>query len=169
MRQALAVLALLTAAPAAAQVSYPVGPPPDMSIYAKASDIPQPATSLPPMEVVAGAVGSPGTYRPANAIAPRITRATTVTLISGGTFSGTWSTPLPAPPILVLTPIATGSAAVTCELTSAPTVSNFAGRCWSSQNTSITTAALTLGLTVLPNIASPAGTQVQVLAVPPTQ
>lgn len=162
MRLAAALLALFAAllsAPALAQmdVSGLVGNP-------------APASAPPPSEILAGAVGSDtGQYALANHQHPRITRATTAATISGGSFSGTWSSAFASPPTIILTPIASGSAAVTCELTAVPTTTAFAGRCWTSQSTLLNLTILGSGLTLNPNAASAAGISVQVIGIPPTQ
>lgn len=86
-----------------------------------------------------------------------------VTTVSGGGFSGSWSTSFGAAPISKLTPIAPGGAAVTCEMTTV-TATTYAGRCWTSQSTSLTLGGVTAGLTVNPNVASAAGINVGVSA-----
>lgn len=164
----LAILAalLISAAPWAAQAQL-VNP--GMTLDGVLSVMPQPNTAVPQAEAVGGAVGSALTYLRSDVKTPRITRAATVTTIAGGTFSGTWATALSAAPNIVLTPIATGGVAVTCELTAMPTTTAFAGRCWTSQSTLLSLSIVTAGLTVAPNAASAAGISVQVLAIPPTQ
>lgn len=95
---------------------------------------------------------------------------TTVTTGAGGTFSGTWPNAFPAAPFLTLTPIVTGSSAIECELTAAPTVSAFQGRCWTaSPPTLLNLSIITAGLTISNNTASGAGVVVEVHGVSPSQ
>lgn len=137
-------------------------------VQAVQSAMPVPANTLPPSENTAPAVGAQTRYAREDHIHPRITRATTVTTVSGGTFGGTWTTPLPAPPTIVMTPIA-AAASIDCQLTSAPTTTTFAGRCWTSQTTLLNLTLITAGLTLNPTTNTAAGIQVQVIALPPTQ
>lgn len=123
---------------------------------------------VPPGETVAGSIGSANMAMRADARPPRLTRATTVTTASGGTFSGTWDAPLVGTPTIVLTPIA-ANASIDCQLTSAPTSTTFAGRCWTAQTTSLNLTLITAGLTLNPMTNTAAGVQVQVIAIPPTQ
>ena len=130
--------------------------------------MPQPSDAAPPMESVTPSAGTAPTYRRSDAQPTRITRATTVTTVSGGTFSGTWSAPLPNAPVIVLTPIS-ANASIDCQLTAAPTTSTFQGRCWTAQTTLLNLSIITAGLTLNPMNNTAAGVQVQVLAIPPTQ
>lgn len=130
--------------------------------------IPTAAATVPPIETVAGAAGSAGTYRPGTAVQPRISRATTVTTIAGGLFSGTWVTALASSPNIILTPIWAGSGNITCFLTSAPTTTAFAGKCTVDQSAVLGLSIVTAGLTVGP-VAAASGVSVQVVGLPPTQ
>lgn len=162
---ALALIAALGGAAAQDTVSSLTRPYSREEVDAK---IPQPASAIPPMEAVGGTIGTAGTYRPADATNPRITRATLVSTAAGGTFSGTWSMALPTAPVIVLTPIA-AAASIDCQLTAAPTTTTFQGRCWTAQSTVLNLGIITAGLTLNPVANSAAGIQVRVLAIPPTQ
>lgn len=134
-----------------------------------AATIPVAAGSLPPMETsTTGAVGTAGTYRPATALAPRITRAAIVTTIAGGTGSVTWADALPSAPVVMLTPVS-ASSSIDCQLTSAPTTTTVAFRCFTAQTTVLNLGIITAGLTLNPVTNSAAGLQVHVLAIPTTQ
>ena len=129
---------------------------------------PQPSTATPSAEAVGGAIGTSSSYMRADARLPRITRASTFTVGSGGLLTGTWTQALSMAPNIVFTPIATGGGRITCELTSAPTPTTFAGRCWQDQTVTLNSTVILSGINVGPSTA-PAGTQVQVVAIPPTQ
>lgn len=165
------LIAALWAVPclAAAQVSSLAAPMDVEAVTAAiAAAVPQPADTLPPTEAVTPTAGAAPTYRRSDAVPVRITRATTVTTTTGGTFSGTWSTPLSAAPAIVMTPIA-ANASIDCQLTAAPTTTAFQGRCWTSQTTLLNLSLVTSGLTVSPTVNTAAGIQVQIVAIPPTQ
>lgn len=131
--------------------------------------IPPFSDTVPPSEMVGGSTGSTATIRRGDAANPRITRSTTVVTGAGGTFSGTWSTPLSsATPVLVLTPIA-ASSSIDCQLTSAPNATTFAGRCWTAQTTLLNLSIITAGLTLNPMTTTAAGVSIQVIAIPSSQ
>lgn len=129
---------------------------------------PLPAISAPPSEVVGGQVGSQARYAREDHTHPRISRTMTVTTVAGGTFSGTWNTPLPGAPAVILTPIA-ANASTDCQLTAAPTTTGFQGRCWTAQTLAINAAGVAAGLNLNPVANTAAGVQVQVIALPQTQ
>lgn len=131
--------------------------------------MPAASSAVPALEVVGGAVGSSASFMRSDAVIPRISRTTTVTTITGGTFSGAWATALSATPNIVLTPIDIGGTGIECELTAAPTTTAFQGRCWTTQNTTLNLSIITVGLTLSPQTLSAAGVPVQVFAIPPTQ
>lgn len=132
--------------------------------------IPQPASTVAPMETVTGSAGTAATFRRSDAAPVRISRAQIVTTVTGGTFSGTWTSAFPNNPALVLTPIVTGGSAVACELTAVPTMTTFQGRCWTASSTvALNLTVITAGLNLAPNAASPAGVQVLVTGVPLSQ
>lgn len=169
MRVALTAL-LICATPLVAQVAYP---PLDPGTFATKAEMtaamPLPSTAAPPAETPGGALGSSMRYRRADDVQPRITRATTVTTAADGTFSGTWAMALSAAPTIIMTPINAGSQPIQCNLTSAPTTTTFAGKCWTAQTTLLNLSIITAGLTLAPATASSAGVSVQVIAIPPTQ
>lgn len=177
MRLAVFALFVLVSSSATAQVVSPA--PIDTKSVATKADIaalqaamPQPATTVPPIEVPAGTVGTAGTYRPADSAMPRITRAGSCALSASGTCTVTWSLALPASansPNVIVTPINTGSQPISCNLTAVPTATSASIRCWTSQTTSLTLPIVTAGLTLAPNVAAAPGTVVQVTALPATQ
>lgn len=146
--------------------------------------IPPFADAVPPSEVIGGAVGSQATIRRGDAVAPRITRAMTVTTDASGAFSGAWSSPLAVSPNVVLTPIS-ATQNVDCRLTAVPTTTAFAGKCITTQALPVLTQLS--GITLLTQIVTGvngvisaltgyqtvipvgAGMSVQVIAIPPTQ
>jgi hypothetical protein len=133
------------------------------------SQVPQPATTVPSTESNIGAVGTVNAYALANHSHPRISRSTTVSTASDGTFSVTWATALPSAPDVILTPVGTGSVAIHCQLTAVPTVTAVAGKCFTQQNTLLSLSIITTGLTLSPFASSTAGISVQVIAIPPSQ
>lgn len=130
------------------------------------SAIPQPATEAPPSEMPGGSIGTPGTYRPADARQPRITRSRTVTLAADGTATFDWTAqgPLATPGQVVVTPVHTGAGIPKCWAT-AVTATSASVKCV------VETVALLslLGINVgsVTN-AAPAGLQVGVIALPPS-
>lgn len=124
MRAMLAVL-LTVACIAQSQADgfYPdlSGLPSKQQIEAIQAQIPQPASTVPPTEMIGGAVGTPGTYRPADARQPRITRSKTVTLAADGTATFDWTAQgaLGAPVQVAITPVYTGSGVPKCWAVSA--------------------------------------------------
>lgn len=138
------------------------------SVSSSSLNVPQPAAVIPSSEMVGGSVGASTDYMRADARLPRITRAVTVTTDSGGTFSGTWSTPFAVAPTIVMTPIA-ASTSIDCQLTAPPTASGFQGRCWSAQTTLLNLSIITAGISLNPVTNTAAGVQIQVIGIPPTQ
>lgn len=106
------------------QLESPVGVSP-AELQAVQAQIPQPASTPPPAEMIGGAVGSAGTYRPADARQPRITRSTTLTLGADGTATFDWTEQgalsLPVQP--VVTPIHAGAGVPDCWAISVSTTS----------------------------------------------
>lgn len=130
------------------------------------------AAVTPPLgaEVIGGTVGSPGVYMPSGSSPPRITRAASCTLSAGGTCSVTWSTALAANPMIIITPVNTGATQpISCNTTASPTTTGAAIKCWTEQTTTLSLAIVTSGLTLAPAVTAPAGTVIQIVAIPPTQ
>lgn len=166
---ALLLIALLAATPAAAQIAYPPGVT-QPQLDAVAATIPTPASTVPPAETVSGAAGSGATFRRGDAVQPRITRATNCTLASGGTCSVTWEAALPIAPSIVTMPVNPSAAqAIMCNTTATPTTTAAAIKCWIVQTTTLSLAIVTAGLSLAPATPAPAGTVVQIIALPPTQ
>lgn len=155
------ILALL-AAPVAAQINNPT----DISGAIDAMF----ASTVPPTETVGGAAGSATTIRRGDAVQPRITRATNCTLDATGSCSITWATALSSAPTIVTTPInPPASQAIMCNTTATPTTTAVSIKCWTIQTTLLSLAIVTTGLTLAPAATAPAGTVVQVIAIPNTQ
>lgn len=133
--------------------------------------IPQPASTIPSKETVAGAAGTSTLYRRSDAVQPRITRSTTLTLDAGGTASFDWTSQgaLATPVQVVLTPIYTGAGTPSC-LATAVSANAVSIKCVMGNALSLTLSALTAagvaGLTLNPWSGSTAGMQVSVVALP---
>lgn len=181
------MLAALIASPVSSQtvgagglIPGPQGPPgisPDVSVlatktevYAVQATIPQPASVVPPFEAISPTIGTPGTYRPADSVIPRITRAGSCTLIAGGTCTITWATATASTPMVILQPINTvATQPMSCNPTVAPTTTSVSIKCWTLQTTTLSLAIVTTGLNLAPASTSAAGTIVQAIAIPLSQ
>lgn len=128
--------------------------------------IPQPAAAIPPPEMTGGTVGTPGTYRPADARQPRITRSRTVVLAADGTATFDWTAqgPLATPGQVVVTPVHTGAGIPKCWAT-AVTATSASVKC--VVETVALLSILNLNVGSVTN-AAPAGLQVGVIALPPS-
>ena len=127
--------------------------------------IPQPASAVPPAEMTGGSVGTAGTYRPADARNPRITRSRTLTLAADGTATFDWT--------------AQGSLVAPVQVVIGPIFPNTGGvpKCWTvtASATAATIKCVTETVALLSvvgiNIGSvtnsaPAGMQVGVVVLP---
>lgn len=182
----LAFLALLIATPAAAQVvSAPTvvdtssmdtridaattaaqnAAAVAVAAQAAAANACQPLASVPPPEVVGGTAGSGSNCRLANAVQPRITRAGSCVLSTGGTCTVTWTTALAAVPNIIMEPINAGTLPVDCNLTATPTTTSASIKCWTAQSVTVSV----LGAVVSPFTTAASGVTVQITAIPPTQ
>lgn len=168
----LVLAALLCAGTASADLSVSQRAP-DMSGYATRSDIdaiqatiPKPASAVPPAEMIGGSAGTPGTYRPADARAPRITRSKTVQLAADGTATFDWSEQgaLATPVQVVLTPVYTGAAVPKCWAT-AVTATSASLKCVIESVSVVQIIGLGINIGSVANTA-PAGLQVGVIALP---
>lgn len=134
-------------------------------IQAIQAQIPQPATAPPPMETPAGAPGKAGTYRPGDAVQPRITRSKTVILGSDGTATFDWTAQgaLATPVQVATTAVYTGTGVPKCwaTATSATAVSI---KCVVENNTLLNLAAITAGISL--NGLSASGLAVGVIVLP---
>lgn len=131
--------------------------------------IPKPATTVPPTEMVGGTMGTAGTYRPADAAAPRITRAGVVTTTAAtGDWSITWSTPLMAVPVVYPIPVNSTTQPIICNVTTR-LMTGASGRCWFARTLPATLLSLSALITFDVFGAAASGVTVQVLAIPPTQ
>ena len=147
-------------------------PYPDLSGFATSSQvqaiqnqIPQPAASVPPAETVGGASGAASTYRRSDAVQPRITRSTTVTLDASGTATFDWTSQgaLSTPVQLILTPIYTGTSVPICYATAVSATSGSI-KCMMVSTANLTLALVTAGLNLFG--ASASGMQVGIVALP---
>lgn len=132
---------------------------------------PLPSNIIPSSEAIGGAIGSDVVmYATANHQHPRITRATTCTLDSNGACTITWASALSSAPTIAYAPINTTAVApVVCNLTAVPTTTTVSLKCWTSQTTLLSLSIVTTGLTLNPFAQAVAGTQIQIIALPPTQ
>lgn len=130
------------------------------------SQIPQPATSVPPSEMPGGSVGNPGVYRPADARQPRITRSRTVSLAADGTATFDWTAqgPLATPGQVVVTPVYTGAGVPKCWAT-AVTATSASVKCVVETVALLSIAGINVGSVTN---AAPSGLQVGVIALPPS-
>ncbi|GJD93369.1 hypothetical protein [Methylobacterium iners] len=179
--------ASLGAVLALAGVSNAAGPggerPLDLSAYPTKAEIqsamatmqaaiPKPATAAPPTEMPGGSVGTAGTYRPADARQPRITRSKTVTLASDGTATFDWSAQgaLATPVQVALAPVYSGSGVPSCWPTSA-TATSVSIKCvvaMTPQNLTLSalTLAATVGVSLNPYTGALTNMQVGVIVLP---
>lgn len=139
--------------------------PSKQQIEALQAQIPQPASTTPPMEMPGGTVGTPGTYRPADARAPRITRSKTVTLDVNGTATFDWTAQgaLSTPVQVATTAVYTGTGVPKCWVT-ATSGTAVSIKCVVENNTLLNLAAVTAGINL--NGGSAAGLQVGVIVLP---
>lgn len=163
-RLALSVLLALLALPARAGLDVPPTPV-DTSAFAAKSDLPQPAATVPPAESPQGAAGTPGTYRPGNAVQPRITRSKTVVLDANGqaTFDWTAQGALSMQVQAVVTPVYTGTGVPKCWATALSSTS-VSIKCVVENNTLLNLAAVTAGVNL--NGGSAAGISVGIIVLP---
>lgn len=176
MIRALALAALLCAAPVLAQVS---NPPFDVTAAQKAQQaldtaaaiaaaMPQPADTMPPPEQVAPVAGTSMRYRRADDVQPRITRATSCVLTAGGVCTVTYPALINGDPNVLAFAINNGAQPITCGPSAAATATTASIRCYITQNTVLTLALVTTGLSLIPATAAPTGTVVQITLLPKT-
>lgn len=162
---ALCVVALFFGLKATGQISNPTS---GVTVDQVQALIPVPAAATPQNEQVGGAVGTSMNYMRADAKIPRITRVAIVTTDASGNWSVTWSTPLMSTPAVLPIAINSGAQPVVCNVAT----TSATGATGSCQMARTLPATLTL-LTALVNYSVfqvPAtGTQVQILAIPPSQ
>lgn len=171
MRWIVVIAALCWAAPAVAQDTYPPLPIAPSAVATKAelatlaAQVPVPADTVPPAEMLGGSAGTAPTFRRGDAAPPRITRAAAVSTASDGTWSVTWAVPLTAVPAVL--PIAvnpSATQAIVCNATTR-TTTGATGRCWQAMAPAV--ISITVATNPLPAVG--AGVSVQVFAIPPTQ
>lgn len=130
--------------------------------------MPQPADTVPPVDVYGGALGAQiNKYVRADAARPRITRSMLVTLDAAGTANASWSAqPLAAGAVVTLTPIYSGSGIPKCWATAAASTTGVPIKCTIESGAVINLSIVTSGLT----LNTPAnGMQVNVVALPASQ
>lgn len=154
----LALVALL-AAPVSAQVAYP----PSVTqgdLAAVQAQIPQPASTAPPMEVVGGAAGSGPTFRRGDAVQPRISRTVGFTTAANGQSVVTWQDMGAVPKVYIQENITSGATNVPKCYPIASTISatGVTVACYITQSI--------LGLGIVPFTTATAGISGQVLALP---
>jgi hypothetical protein len=148
-----------------ARAGLDVTPPAvDTSTFALKADMPVPAAIVPPTESPQGAVGTPGTYRPGNAVQPRITRSKTVTLDATGaaTFDWTAQGALTMQVQAAVTPVFTGTGVPKCWVTAISSTSASI-KCTLETVSLITVAGV--GVASVTN-GSAAGLQVGIIVLP---
>lgn len=180
MRQGGYVIALLACASpllfpmALAQQQGVSVPTPDVSTLATKEElgalqsaIPKPASSIPPMEMPGGSVGTAGTYRPADARQPRVTRSKTLVLGASGTATFDWSAQgaLNTPVQVATTAVYTGTGVPKCWVTDTSATA-VTVKCVVENNTLLNLAAVTAGINL--NGGSAAGMSVGVIVLPPS-
>lgn len=129
--------------------------------------IPVPSSTVPPVEVIGGAVGSQMVFRRADDIQPRITRGAPCTTVAGGTCSVTWPA-MSAVPLVIPVPTIAGAAAqapLCFPVTGTITTTGATVKCFTSQSVTVSL----LGAVVAPITTAAAGVPVQVFAVPYSQ
>jgi len=172
MRKPFLVAALAFSTPVMAQTVSPLQKPATTADIASVqAQIPQPATTVGSSEAVGGAVGSSMRYKREDWVPPRISRTGSCVLNASGTCTATWSgSPFPAgtTPVMLGDPVAINTAAsfpISCNVTSAPTLTGVAVKCWQGQSSLVSV----LGATVLPfNATLLSGVTVTVSAFPGT-
>ena len=176
--RALAFAFALVAAPALAQPAFPAAPPsnaptdygtPISAAQAQAL-MPQPSGTAPANPAPAPLAGAATTFLRGDAVLPSLCRRTTVVTASDGSFSVAWATPLnSATPWAGVDPIwASTSLPPICWMQSISS-GGVTGKCVQTQTTSLTTALVTLGMTVNPFGAGASGLTVKAHACEPTQ
>lgn len=165
---ALGGLCGFAAAAWAAQQPYP-----DVSGFATSSQIqaiqnqiPQPAASVPPPEVIGGSSGATATYRRGDAVQPRITRSSTLTLDSTGsaTFDWTAQGALATPVQVIISPVNTSTTAIPICYATAVSATAASIKCTMVNTANITLALVTAGLNMFG--ASASGMQAGIVALP---
>lgn len=131
--------------------------------------LPTPATTVPQTEAVGGALGSnTSQFMRADAKLPRITRASTVATDASGNWAVTWSSALSATPVVLPIPINASGQPVVCNV-STTSASGATGTCSLARTLPATLTLLTALVSYSVFQIPATGTQVQVLAIPPTQ
>lgn len=159
-----AVLGVLGTVGAHAQISNPGG----VSVEQVQALMPQPASTIPANEQVGGAVGAATEYMRSDAKIPRITRAATVVTDASGNWSVTWATPLLVTPAVIPLPVNPGTQPIVCNV-STSTTTGATGSCWQARTLPAVIGLLTVLLNYSVFTTPPTGTQVQLVALPPTQ
>jgi len=134
--------------------------------------MPSAASAPPPAETIGGAAGTiSAQYARADHTHPRITRSYTFAVGANGSLTGTWQTALPGTkaPQMIYTATYASTGRVTCQnVPSGISVSGFSATCFLDSQLTLTTANITAGVKIGPAYA-PAGTLVDVTAIPPSQ
>jgi hypothetical protein len=136
-------------------------------VAAVAAAVPVPSSTVPPAEVIGGAVGSQMVFRRADDVQPRITRAAPCTTVAAGTCSVTWPV-MPAVPLVIPVPTIASTAAqapLCFPVTGSITTTGATIKCFTSQSVTVSL----LGAVVAPITTAAAGVPVQVFAVPFSQ
>jgi hypothetical protein len=176
MRKFILIAALALSTPAMGQTVSPLSPPvTPADIASIQAAIPQPATTVGSSEMVGGQVGSSMRYKREDWVPPRISRTGSCVLNALGFCTAAWTaqgvaSPFPAgtTPVMLGDPVAINTVAsfpISCNVTSAPTLTGVAVKCWQGQSSVVSI----LGATVLPfNATLLSGVTVTVSAFPGT-
>ncbi|WP_230630721.1 hypothetical protein [Sphingomonas sp. Leaf37] len=128
-----------------------------------------PGSTIPSAESTTPSAGSATTCVRSDFVPVRITRAGMASATdANGTWSITWSKPLPSAPVTLPLPMNTGNQPIVCNVSSS-TMTGAAGRCWLARPLPAALLTLSALLAFDPNGAPAAGITVQVLAIPITQ
>lgn len=146
---------------------------PDMSIYAKLTDLPLASTAVTNAPTTNGTAGDAGskTFVPANAAQILVVQAVNTTTDGSGNWSVTFGQAFQgATPIISAFPIVAPGATqpMTCNVT-ARSQTTAAGKCFSGQTVVLNLSIITAGLTLNPNALVSSGTAVMIIGREPTQ
>lgn len=161
---AIALLALVE--PAAGQLLYN---PPDLAVYARLTDVPQPAASVPPSDTLMGGSGAAVTYQRSDAARPTVVQAANVLTDAGGNWAVTFAKQFTSssPIVTAKAVVASGNLPVDCE-TATRSSSGASGWCRQASTALISLGLLPLTINVFstqPNTNTP----VMIIAREPTQ
>ncbi len=159
----------LLATRAIAGYTAPQGSP-DLTAYAKRTDLPSPCAAVPSADTLLGSAGSSGCFTPNDATRPTVVQAANVVTDSSGNWSVTWARPFnSAMPVVNPLPVNTGSLPIMCNVVARSAI-GASGKCWqSTANTLPSTLASLAGMVVNPFGTTAASAAVMIIGREPTQ